>query len=150
MTSRYRCDALTNWAMKQMMLGVCQLYVLMFPCKRWMWWMSYKTRSCERNLCNCVRSPKKFGTSTGFEPVTLVRCSNWAMKPLMLGAGQLNVHPFPWKTSSSKSQGSLQTITRDSCPLFLKWQITLMIIIISFIYIASISLAVLGALQKMY
>ena len=38
----------------------------------------------------------KFRTSTGFEPVTSrlsVRCStNWAMKPLKLGAGQLWVH----------------------------------------------------------
>ena len=36
-----------------------------------------------------------------FEPVTSwlpVRCStNWAMKPLTLGAGQLWVHMFPWK-----------------------------------------------------
>ena len=31
------------------------------------------TRSCELNLCNCVKKPekkKKFLTSTGFEPVT--------------------------------------------------------------------------------
>ena len=39
---------------------------------------------------------KKCRTSTGFEPVTSrlpVRCStNWAMKPLTLGAGQLWVH----------------------------------------------------------
>ena len=44
---------------------------------------------------------KKFRNSTGFEPVTSrlpVRCStNWAMKPLTLGAGQLWVHMFPWK-----------------------------------------------------
>ena len=44
---------------------------------------------------------KKFRTLTGFEPVTSrlpVRCStNWAMKPLTLGAGQLWVHMFPWK-----------------------------------------------------
>ena len=44
---------------------------------------------------------KKFRTSTGFEPVTSrlpVRCStNWAMKPLTLGAGQLWVQMFPWK-----------------------------------------------------
>ena len=43
----------------------------------------------------------KFRTSTGFEHVTLrlpVRCStNWAMKPLMLGAGQFWVHMFPWR-----------------------------------------------------
>ena len=46
---------------------------------------------------------KKFRTSTGFEPVTSrlpVRCStNWAMKPLTLGAGQLWAHMFPWKAS---------------------------------------------------
>ena len=44
---------------------------------------------------------KKFRTSTGFEPVTSrlpLRCStNWDMKPLTLGAGQLWVHIFPWK-----------------------------------------------------
>ena len=44
---------------------------------------------------------KKFGTWTGFEPVTSqlpVRCStNWAMKLLTLGAGQLWVHMLPWK-----------------------------------------------------
>ena len=44
---------------------------------------------------------KKFRTSTGFEPLTSrlpVRCStNWATKPLTLGAGQLWVHMFPWK-----------------------------------------------------
>ena len=44
---------------------------------------------------------KKFRTSTGFEPVTSrlpVQCStNWAMKPLTLGADQLWVHMFPWK-----------------------------------------------------
>ena len=28
-------------------------------------------RSCERNLCNCIRSLKKFRTSAGFETVTL-------------------------------------------------------------------------------
>ena len=44
---------------------------------------------------------KKFRTSTGLETRDLaipVRCStNWAMKPLTLGAGQLWVHMFPWK-----------------------------------------------------
>ena len=44
---------------------------------------------------------KKFRTSTGFEPLTSrlpVRCStNWAMKLLTLGAGQLWVHMLPWK-----------------------------------------------------
>ena len=49
----------------------------------------------------CKEAWKKFRTSTGFEPETSrspVWCStNWAMKPLTLGAGQLWVHKFPWK-----------------------------------------------------
>ena len=32
--------------------------------------MKNDLRSYERNLCNCIRSLKKFRTSTGFEPVT--------------------------------------------------------------------------------
>ena len=49
--------------------------------------------SYERNFCNCVKTPEKLRTSTGFEPMTLrYRCdalTNWAMKPLTLGAGHL-------------------------------------------------------------
>ena len=48
-----------------------------------------------------MKKKKKFRTLTRFEPVTSrlpLRCStNWAMKPLTLGAGQLWVHMFPWK-----------------------------------------------------
>ena len=47
-----------------------------------------------------VEKPEKFRTSTGFEPVTSrFRCdalTNWAMKPLTLGAGHLWVLMFPW------------------------------------------------------
>ena len=54
---------------------------------------SYDPRSYERNFCNCVKKPEDFRTSTGFEPVTSrYRCdalTNWAMKPLTLGAGHL-------------------------------------------------------------
>ena len=43
---------------------------------------------------------KKFRTSMGFEPVTsryrYDALTNWAMKPLTLGAGQLWVHMFPF------------------------------------------------------
>ena len=57
--------------------------------------MKNDPRSYERNLCNCVRSLKKFRTSTGFEPVTwwywCDALTNWAVKPLMLGASQLCV-----------------------------------------------------------
>ena len=53
---------------------------------------SYDPRSYESNLCNCVyESLQKVGTLTGFETVTQWhRCdalTNWAMKPLTLGAG---------------------------------------------------------------
>ena len=61
---------------------------------------SYDPRSYERNFCNCVKNPEKLRTSTGFEPVTSrYRCdalTNWAMKPLTLGAGHLWVPMFPW------------------------------------------------------
>ena len=78
-----RCS--TNWAMKPRTVGAGQLWVHMFPWKKWvlmiyeinhirtteMKWKWRNDRSSERNLCNCVRKPeKKFRTSTGFEPVT--------------------------------------------------------------------------------
>ena len=61
---------------------------------------SYDLRSYEHNFCNCIENPEKFRTSTGFEPVTSrFRCdalTNWAMKPLTLGAGHLWVLMIPW------------------------------------------------------
>ena len=85
-TSRYRCDALTNWAMKPLMLGAGHLWALMFPWGMNQWWNdiwngSYMNcgyeikwgcdpRSYERNFCNCEEKPEKFRTTTGFEPVT--------------------------------------------------------------------------------
>ena len=82
-TSRYRCDAVANWALKPLTLGAGHLWVLMFPCgmnQRWndIWngsymkcgyeikW-SYDPRSYEGNFCNCGKKPEKFRTSTGFE-----------------------------------------------------------------------------------
>ena len=105
-TSRYRCDALTNWAMKPLTLGAGHLWVLMVPWEMNQWWngirnesymncgyeikWSYDLRSYESNFCNCVEKPAKIRTLTGFEPVTSrYRCdalTNWAMKPLTLGA----------------------------------------------------------------
>ena len=90
-TSWYRCDALTNWAMRPLTLGAGHLWVLIFPWgmnQRWndIWngsymncgyeikW-SYDPRSYERNFCNCIKKPENFRTSMGFEPVTLrYRC----------------------------------------------------------------------------
>ena len=80
-----RCS--TNWAMKPLTLGAGQLWVHMFPWKKWVLmiyeWIIYELRkmkwnegmivAVKRNLSNCVKKPekkKKFRTSTGFEPVT--------------------------------------------------------------------------------
>ena len=109
----------TNWAMKSLTLGAGQLWVHMFPWKKWvlmiyeinpiwtaeMKWKWRNDRCSERNLCNYVKKPEKnFWTSTGSEPVTsrlpVQFSTNWAMKPLTLGAGQLWVHMFPWKEMS--------------------------------------------------
>ena len=67
-TSRFRCDALTNWAMKPLTLGVGHLWVLMVPWGMNQWWdgiwnksymncgyeikWSYDLRSYEGNF-NC-------------------------------------------------------------------------------------------------
>ena len=63
--------------------------------------MKNDPRSCERNLCNCERKPEKIsGLHWGLNPWprdTGAMLTNWAMKPLTLGAGQLWVHMFPWK-----------------------------------------------------
>ena len=67
-TSRYRCDALTNWAMKPLMLEADQVCIHMFPWKRWvlmiyeinniwtaeMKWKWRNDRRSERNLCNSL------------------------------------------------------------------------------------------------
>ena len=67
-------------------------------------WRCRNDRRSEHNLCNCIKKPEKeknSGLQLGFNPWPRdlpVPCStNWAMKPLTLGAGQLWVHMFPWK-----------------------------------------------------
>ena len=55
----------------------------------------------KRNLSNCEQKPEKVKTSMGFEPVTsryrYDALTNWAMKPLTLGAGHLWVLRSPWR-----------------------------------------------------
>ena len=82
-TSLYRCDALTNWAMKALTLGARHLWALRSPwemniklcVKYFTYWTadvkssSYDPRSYESNLCNCVyRSLKKSGLQQGLNP----------------------------------------------------------------------------------
>ena len=54
--------------------------------------MNNDPRSCERNLCNCVRSLKKIQDFnriwTRALGLLVDALTNWAMKPPMLGAGQ--------------------------------------------------------------
>ena len=110
-TSRYRCEALTNWFMKPLTLGAGHLWVLTSPWGMSEWWNDiwiHHILNCgcdikwamilavECNFCNCVWKPEKLRTSTRFEPVTLRyrydTRTNWAMKPLTLGVGHLWVH----------------------------------------------------------
>ena len=87
-TSRYRCDALTNWAMKPLTLGVGHFWVLMFAWgmnERWndiyemdhIWTTDMKSSEAvifavmnAIIICNCEKKPEHFRASTGFEPVT--------------------------------------------------------------------------------
>ena len=114
-TSRYRCDALTNRAMKPLTLGAGHLWVLMSPWRMDVkWYMKYfiywtaDLKSSElwssqlwTQFKLLRKKPEKVRTSTGFEPVTSRhRCdalTNWAMKALMLGAGHLWVPMSPWR-----------------------------------------------------
>ena len=66
---------------------------------KWKW---RNDRRSERNLCNCVKKPEKkiqdFNRVWTRDLAIPLRWStNWAMKLLTLGAGQLWVHMFPWK-----------------------------------------------------
>ena len=73
MTSRLPVRCSTNWAMKPLTLGAGQLWVHMFPWKKWvlmmyeinhiwtaeMKWKWRNDRRSKRNLCNCVKKPEK-------------------------------------------------------------------------------------------
>ena len=61
---------------------------------------SYDPSSYERSFSNCVEKPEKFRTSTGYEPVTSRfgwdALTNWLIRPLTLGAGDLWFLMFSW------------------------------------------------------
>ena len=114
-SSWYRCDGPTNRAMKPLTLGAGHVWVLKSPRGmnlKLLWNISnielrmwnrgrYDPPSYESNLCNCVyRSLQEVRTLTGFELMTSwYPCNartNWAIKPLTLGAGDLWVLRSPW------------------------------------------------------
>ena len=79
--------------------------------------VSHDHRSYERNLSNCVEKPEKVRTSTGFEPMTSqYRCdalTNWAMKPLTLGAGHLWVLMSPGRIQTPLKSWLFQASLRN-------------------------------------
>ena len=57
--------------------------------RQWKWNQENESRSCGNEM-----KMKKWSSQW----TQFMRCStNWAMKPLTLGAGQLWVHTYPWK-----------------------------------------------------
>ena len=105
---QYRCDALTNWAMKTLMLGAGDLWVLRSPwgvnvklcMKYFIYWTAdvkssklWSSQLWTQFMQLRILKPEKVRTSTGFKPVTsCYRCdtlTNWTMKPLTLGASHL-------------------------------------------------------------
>ena len=68
-TSRYRCDTLTNWAMKPLTLGAGHLWVLMFP-----WRMNQRWN----DILNCGYEikwrydPRNYRDVTGSNPVEVL------------------------------------------------------------------------------
>ena len=64
----------------------------------------------------------------GFERMTLwYQCDplgNDAMKPLMLGAGQLCVHKFPWKRWDVPNVHEINHIIYVNCGNEIKWRIS--------------------------
>ena len=96
---QYRCDALTNWAMKTLMLGAGDLWVLRSPwgvnVKLYMKYFIYWTADVKSSklwssqlwtqfMQLRILKPEKVRTLAGFKPVTsCYRCdtlTNWAMK----------------------------------------------------------------------
>ena len=96
--------------------------------------VSHDHRSYERNLSNCVEKPEKVRTSTWFEPVTSrYRCdalTNWAMKPLTVGAGHLWVLMSLWRMD-----------VKWYMKCFIYWTAAYLIIIIMINIIILVSLA---------
>ena len=56
MTSRFRCDVLTNWAMKLLTLGAGQFWVQMLLWKIWKWIMHMKEIICEMRIWNQMKN----------------------------------------------------------------------------------------------
>ena len=111
---RFRCDALTNWAMKPLTLGAGHLWVLMIPWgmnindEWYMKWIIYELRIWNQvklwssqlwtQFLQLRREAWKIQDFNGVW-TSRFRCdalTNWAMKPLTLGAGHLWVLMIPW------------------------------------------------------
>ena len=87
MTSRYRCDALTNWAMKPLTLGAGHLCVLMRPWRMDVKWFMkcfiyWLFQASIRNCLNCVRncdehSPLDFKSTVQYMKHFIYNFTTW-------------------------------------------------------------------------
>ena len=82
--------------------GICKLCMHFFIAYQTFLWKWRNDHRSERNLCNSVKKPQKKiqdfnGVWTRDLIIPVWYSTNWAMKPLTLGACQLWVHRFPWK-----------------------------------------------------
>ena len=94
MTLRYRCDALTIWAMKPLMLGAGHLWVLMFS-----WWLNHNCKDhCVTWFYICISRYDPFHISfdllrQGFVTkhwFVLLKSNFWVNVKLCSKKGQLN------------------------------------------------------------
>ena len=86
--------------------GICKLCMHFFIAYQTFLWKWRNDRRSERNLCKLRKEALKKiqdfnGVWTRDLAIQVRYSTNWAMKPLLLGAGQLWVHRFPWKNKCS-------------------------------------------------
>ena len=82
--------------------GICKLCMHFFIAYQTFLWKWRNDRRSERNLCKLRKEALKKiqdfnGVWTRDLAIQVRYSTNWAMKPLLLGAGQLWVHRFLWK-----------------------------------------------------
>ena len=73
-TSRFRCDALTNWAMKPLTLGACHLWVLMVPSGMNQW----QAPNVSSFIAQLVRASHRNREVTGSNPVEVLNFSGFS------------------------------------------------------------------------
>ena len=91
-TSRFRCDALTNWAMKPLTLGAGHLWVLILPWGMNQWtkwyikWIIYKLPAPNVSgfIAQLVTASHRYREVTGSNPVEVLNVSGFSKQLLKL------------------------------------------------------------------